>query len=75
MHTPSRRDLFAAAAGSAALPGLLSTARGDDRKPVLRAAHITDVHITKDRDAPKGVAAMFAHMFAQKDWKPELVPR
>lgn len=69
----TRRDLFAATAGAAALPGFLSTARGADRKPAVRAAHITDVHITKDRDAPRGVAAMFAHMFGQKDWKPDVV--
>jgi predicted MPP superfamily phosphohydrolase len=73
MSTTTRRDLFAAALGTVALPGLISTARSADRKPVLRAAHITDVHITKDRDAPKGVAALFAHMCEQKDWKPEVV--
>jgi hypothetical protein len=61
MPSPTRRDLFAAA-GAAVLPGFISTARADGRKPALRAAHITDVHITKDRDAPKGAAAMFAHM-------------
>ena len=65
----TRRDLLAA--GALALPGFLSTARADGKKPVLRAAHITDVHITKDRDAPRGVAAMFAHLFGQKDWRPD----
>lgn len=72
MFTPSRRQLLGTA-GALALPGFLSTARAADRQPVLRVAHITDVHITKDRDSPKGVAAMFAHMFGQKDWKPDLV--
>jgi len=41
-------------------------------KPVLRAAHITDVHIQPKKEAPQGMAAMFAHMFG-KDWSPELV--
>lgn len=71
--TPTRRDLIAGVAGAVTLPGFVSTARAVERKPVLRAAHITDVHITKDREAPKGVAALFAHMFGQKDWKPDLV--
>ena len=68
----NRRQLFAA--GAAAL-GVVSTSRGQDakRKPGLRAGHITDVHITADRDAPKGVAAMFDHMFGQKDWAPDLI--
>jgi 3',5'-cyclic AMP phosphodiesterase CpdA len=70
----SRREMIASGAFGAA--GLLSagTARADDaRTPVLRAAHVTDVHITKDRDAPKGVAAMFTHMFGQRSWRPDLV--
>src|SRR5262245_16518590 len=73
MTSPSRRELFAGAIGAAVLPGFLSTARADGRKPAVRTAHITDVHITKDRESPKGVAEMFAHMFGQQDWKPELV--
>ena len=73
MISPSRRDLFGAAAGAAALPGFVTTARAADRKPAVRAVHITDVHILKDRDAPKGVAAMFAHMANQKDGKPDLI--
>lgn len=72
MPAPSRRDLFAAA-GAAVLPGFISTARAAGRKAVLRSAHITDVHITKDRDAPKGVAAMFSHMAKQEDGKPDLI--
>jgi 3',5'-cyclic AMP phosphodiesterase CpdA len=73
MTPVSRRDLLAGAVGSLALPGFLSTARAAGRKPAVRVAHITDVHITKDRNAAKGVAAMFAHMFGRKDWAPELV--
>jgi hypothetical protein len=67
----TRRDLLAA--GALALPGFLSTARANGKKPVLRAAHVTDVHITKDKDAPKGVAAMFAHLFGRNDWRPDVV--
>ncbi|MCE9567104.1 MAG: metallophosphoesterase [Planctomycetes bacterium] len=68
----NRRELLASA-GAIALPGFISTSRGDTRKPVLRAAHITDVHITKGSESPQGVATMFAHIFGQKDWKPDLV--
>lgn len=66
----SRRDMFGLAA-----VGLLSvgTARGEARKPSLRAAHITDVHITKDRDSPKGVAALFKHILGHKDWTPDMI--
>jgi len=69
----SRRDLFAAAVGAVAVPGPISTARASTRKPALRVAHVTDVHITKDRDAPRAVASMFAHMANQKDGKPDLI--
>ena len=69
-----RRQLFAAGAAAAGL-GIVGTARGHDEraKVALRAAHITDVHITKDREAPKGVAAMFEHMLGQKNWTPDLI--
>jgi predicted MPP superfamily phosphohydrolase len=66
----SRRDLFAV--GSASLL-TVGAARAEHRKLALRVTHITDVHITKDRDAPKGAAKMFAHMFGQKDWSPDIV--
>lgn len=69
----SRRAVLAAGVGTAALPGWICTVRADHRKPVLRAAHITDVHISRDREAPQGVAALFKHMFSQKDWKPDVV--
>ena len=47
-----RRQLFAAGAAAAGL-GIVGTARGHDEraKVALRAAHIPDVHITKDRVA------------------------
>ena len=65
-----RNFLLAGAAGL----GLVSTVRGaEGRKPSLRAGHITDIHISSQNDAPKGVAALFDHMFGQKDWTPELI--
>jgi predicted MPP superfamily phosphohydrolase len=70
----NRRHLLLSSAASAVGLGVVGTARGvDAKKPAVRAAHITDVHITHDRDSSKGVAALFAHLFGQKDWKPELV--
>jgi hypothetical protein len=35
-------------------------------------AHVTDAHITPDRRAPAGMAALFAHMFDRPD-RPEIV--
>jgi len=70
LSTISRRDLFAL--GSASLVSV-GTAQAESRKPALRVAHITDVHITKDREAPKGVEALFAHMLGRKDWSPEMI--
>jgi 3',5'-cyclic-AMP phosphodiesterase len=70
MSALSRREAFlASVAGITAI----GTARGENRRPSLRAAHITDVHILNERKAPQGVLAMFAHMFGQKEWTPELV--
>lgn len=66
----NRRELLTAGVASLAAVG---TAKAGDRKPTLRAAHITDVHISRSKDAPKGTAAMFAHMLGQKDWRPDLV--
>jgi 3',5'-cyclic AMP phosphodiesterase CpdA len=67
-----RRSMLTAA-GVGCL-GVISTTRAADaRKPALRAAHITDVHITKDRESPAGVEALFAHMFKNKATAPEIV--
>jgi 3',5'-cyclic-AMP phosphodiesterase len=69
-----RRFLLAglSAAGFGAL-ARVSTLQGNERKPCLQAAHITDLHITKDRDAPKGTAALLSHIVGQKDFKPEFI--
>ncbi len=69
----SRREMLAAGAAGAFSATSFGTTRNEAGKAALRVAHITDVHITNDRNSPKGVAAMFGHMFGQKDWKPELV--
>jgi len=68
----SRRQWLAA--GSAALlsPSVVSTAHGHRSPLALRAAHITDVHITDAREAVSGVRAMFQHMFGDPE-KPDLV--
>ncbi len=66
----SRRELLA---GTAAGFTAVRTARADAKAPVLRVAHITDVHITKDKEAPTGVAKMFAHMASDAAWKADLV--
>jgi Icc protein len=66
----TRRDALAAAG-----LGLVSTVRAaGPAKPALRAAHVTDIHITADKNAPKGVAAAFADMFISRpDWTPDVV--
>jgi 3',5'-cyclic AMP phosphodiesterase CpdA len=69
----NRRDVLLASFGTAAL-GTISTVRAaETAKPVLKAAHITDVHITHDRESPAGVAAMFKHMLGQKTGAPEVI--
>jgi predicted MPP superfamily phosphohydrolase len=72
--TIDRRRAMVLSAGSALGIGFLSTrsAASSGKSLAARVAHITDVHIDTAKDAPKGVAAMFAHMFARKD-KPEIV--
>jgi Icc protein len=69
-----RRRLLAAGAGAAAGLGFFSTrsAASSGKTPSGRFAHITDVHITPERNAPKAVAQMFGHMFSRTD-RPELV--
>ena len=67
----NRRQLLAAGVG--ATLGVSTARAGGASKPCLRAAHLTDVHITDAREAPAGVAALFAHMLGNSDWSPELV--
>lgn len=43
-----------------------------DARPVLRLAHLTDVHLQPERDAGEGFARCLNHMQSQDD-KPELV--
>jgi Icc protein len=71
MPPSSRRDLLA---GMAALPALGTISRAaSGEKMVLEIAHVTDIHITRERQAPQGVAQMFRHMLRHSDWNPALV--
>lgn len=67
----NRRDALLAGAASLGFFSTRSSAH-PEKTPSCRVAHITDVHINGANNAPKGVAAMFTHMFARKE-KPELV--
>lgn len=59
--------------GGGALSTVLLGERGvNAREPVLRAAHVTDIHLTDTSQAPRGVSEMFRHMFSQ-DWRPDVV--
>jgi 3',5'-cyclic-AMP phosphodiesterase len=72
--TLSRRQLLAGSAVAGLTLGSISTAKEPKTAgKTLRAGHITDVHIKKELNAPQGVAQLFAHMFGQKDWQPDLV--
>ena len=71
----TRRGLLAA--GTASLLTVSSARAGESlptqKKPGVRMAHITDVHIMPDREAPAGAAAMLAHMLGDENWRPELI--
>jgi len=60
---PTRRAVLAAGAAGLALAALpLPRARGDDRRRLLRLAHLTDLHIQPERHAAEGVARCLAHV-------------
>ena len=71
----TRRGLLAA--GTASLLTVSSARAGESlptqKKPGVRMAHITDVHIMPDREAPAGAAAMLANMLGDENWRPELI--
>jgi 3',5'-cyclic-AMP phosphodiesterase len=69
----NRREVIQLGAGTVLLGSVSTTVQAASRKPVLRAAHITDVHILKEREAPQGVAAMLEHMLGHNGWHPELI--
>jgi 3',5'-cyclic-AMP phosphodiesterase len=70
----NRRGALAAGAALATLPFVSSrSAASGEKKPCARFAHLTDIHITKDRKAPAGVAAMFGHLLGRKGDKPEFL--
>lgn len=68
----NRRDLLAAATAAGAT--VVTTRPASAAAPLgsVRVAHVTDTHITADRKAPEGMAALFAHMFDRPD-RPEIV--
>jgi Icc protein len=68
----TRRQWFTHSSAALVTCGLVSTMNRRRAKPVLRAAHITDVHITEGRESPIGVQTMFQHMFGEL-WAPQLV--
>lgn len=65
----SRREFLAA--GTAFASGLIvpkvSFAIGEERKRVLRVAHLTDVHVQPELRADGGMAACLRHVQDQKD--------
>ncbi len=72
---PTRRQLIttgvvATAAAALGVP-LSAKAQSDGakspRKRVLRIAHLTDIHLAPERNAPEGFAACLAHVQSQPD--------
>lgn len=70
MMLPSRRDLLAAAPAAAVATATAAAAEssgGPSTGPVLRLAHLTDLHIQPERDAVRGVAACLEHVQSLPD--------
>jgi 3',5'-cyclic AMP phosphodiesterase CpdA len=76
----SRRELLnraglaaAVMAGGTSVPALTGTAPSpaQDRKPVLRVAHLTDIHLTTGRNAPRWLTTCLHH--AQERSKADLI--
>ncbi len=60
---PTRRAVLGAGVAGLALAALPPRrARGDDRRRVLRVAHLTDLHIQPELRAAEGVARCLAHV-------------
>lgn len=66
-----RSFLGASAAGSLALSSAASFAAAD-RSPVLRVAHLTDIHIQPELQAPQGLIACLHHLQSLPR-KPDLI--
>ena len=69
----NRRKLLGAGTAAVATWGFLTTSKPGQHRQSTKVAHVTDIHITSDRSAASGVAAMFAHQFGRPDWSPEIV--
>jgi len=68
----SRRQILGGLAALSSLPthGIAAPVEG---QPVLQIGHVTDIHITRQRDAIPGTAQMFSHMLGGGNWKPSLI--
>src|ERR1700727_1157629 len=60
-----RRSVIKSLAGLAVLPGLRINPAVADKKPVLRVAHLTDVHLKDKWDAPARFARCLHHVQQQ----------
>lgn len=75
--TDLSRRVFLKSAGALALgtalgPSLSAAAPSPGRKRVLRAAHLTDVHVSPSNASPAGMTAAIRHAQAQAD-RPEFL--
>jgi 3',5'-cyclic AMP phosphodiesterase CpdA len=61
-----------AAAGLATATPVAAAAPHSGRRRLLRAAHLTDIHVSPDNHAPEGMAAALRHAQAQAD-KPDML--
>jgi 3',5'-cyclic AMP phosphodiesterase CpdA len=61
-----RRSLLKTLGGLLLVPALPLTTLADDKKPVLRVAHLTDVHLKDKFDAPARFARCLHHVQQQK---------
>lgn len=71
----SRRELIIGATGAAAtlsIPGALGVPASLPRKRSLRIAHLTDIHVQPENQAPLGMEKCLQHVHGQKD-KPNLI--
>src|SRR5476649_2464241 len=60
-----RRSLLKSLGGALLLPALPFKTSADDEKPVLRVAHLTDVHLKDKFDAPARFARCLHHVQQQ----------
>jgi 3',5'-cyclic AMP phosphodiesterase CpdA len=71
-HFLQRGGAFALGVTAGLVTPASQAAINPTRKRVLRAAHLTDIHVSADHDAPAGMAEALRHAQGQAD-KPELI--